>query len=130
MSKIRSEEDPGESPTLTPATGESKGTPASNKQRVEPQADAIEDEPLLLVTSLVRRMVYGKSCTCGKAGKIAFSARLPCPIATWCTKYFIRVEIKINNENKEFKEECYLPRRLAEDPPLDLITPVEKLGKS
>ena len=46
------------------------------------------------------------------------------------TKYFIRVEIKINNENKEFKEEGYLPRRLAEEPPLDLITPVEKLGKS
>ena len=46
------------------------------------------------------------------------------------TKYFIRVEIKTNNENKEFKEEGYLPRRLAEDPPLDLITPVEKSGKN
>jgi len=50
-------ESPGDSPTLTPATGETIGTPASIKQREDPHADAIEDEPLELVTSLVKRIV-------------------------------------------------------------------------
>ena len=50
-------ESPGDRPTLTPATGETMGTPASIKARLEPHADAIEDEPLELVTSLVKRIV-------------------------------------------------------------------------
>ena len=50
-------ESPGDRPTLTPATGETMGTPASIKERLDPHADAIEDEPLELVTSLVNRIV-------------------------------------------------------------------------
>ena len=80
MSK-RSSSELGASPTLTPATGETKGTPASNNARLAPHADAMDDDPLELVTSLVIRMVYGKSLRWGKAGRTAFSARFPCPMA-------------------------------------------------
>jgi len=50
-------ESPGDRPTLTPATGETIGTPASIKQRLDPHAEAIEDDPLELVTSLVNLIV-------------------------------------------------------------------------
>ena len=82
MSKRRSSVVPGARPTLTPATGDIKGTPASNNAILEPHADAIDDDPFELVTSLVIRIVYGKSFRCGSTGKIAFSARFPCPMAT------------------------------------------------
>ena len=57
MSKRSSFEfEPGARPTLTPATGETNGTPASNNARDTPQADAIDDDPFELATSLVMRI--------------------------------------------------------------------------
>ncbi len=94
--------DPGQRPTLTPATGAIKGTPASNNASVAPHAEAIDDEPLELRTSEVTRMTYGKSLGCGNAGKMLFSASAPCPIA----------------------------RRLVKAPDFDLMTPVDESGKS
>ena len=61
MSRRKALDDPGASPTLTPATGEIRGIPASNNARLQPQADAMDDEPFELVTSLVILIVYGKS---------------------------------------------------------------------
>jgi len=45
------------SPIATPATGALMGTPVSISARVEPQTDAIEDEPFELSTSETSRMV-------------------------------------------------------------------------
>ena len=44
-------------PMAMPATGALIGTPASIIDRVEPQTDAIEDEPLEASTSDTRRIV-------------------------------------------------------------------------
>ena len=44
------------SPTLMPATGAFKGTPASRRARVPPQTDAIEVEPLDSMISEETRM--------------------------------------------------------------------------
>jgi len=93
MSRRRSLVEPGASPTLTPATGEVIGTPASNNARLEPQADAIDDEPFELVTSHVIRIVYGKSFRCGNTGNIAFSARFPWPIAAQLE--IVRIQLTI-----------------------------------
>ena len=44
-------------PMATPETGRFRGTPASMRARVEPQVDAIEEEPLDSMTSETTRMV-------------------------------------------------------------------------
>ena len=69
------------SPIATPATAALMGTPASISDRLDPQTDAIDDEPLLLSTSETRRNAYGKSSAMGITGSTAFSARTPCPIS-------------------------------------------------
>jgi hypothetical protein len=45
---------------------------------VEPQTDAIELDPLQLVTSETVLIIYGKSSKLGKTGSKALSANLPC----------------------------------------------------
>ena len=64
-------------PTVTPATGATIGTPASQSDRVVPHTVAMDDEPLLLVTSDVIRIAYGNALGGGSIGKIAFSANVP-----------------------------------------------------
>ena len=49
------------------------GTPASISASVEPQTDAIDDEPLDSSISLIRRIVYGNSSFGGSTG----TARVP-----------------------------------------------------
>ena len=46
---------------------------------VEPQTDAIEDDPLHVVVSETTRIIYGKSVSDGRTLSSAFSARRPCP---------------------------------------------------
>ena len=63
-------------PIATPATWSVIGTPASISASVEPQTDAIDDEPFDSSTSLIRRIVYGKSSFGGSTGsKRAFGER-------------------------------------------------------
>ncbi|MBT3729020.1 hypothetical protein HOG27_02920 [bacterium] len=45
---------------------------------MEPQTEAIELEPLQLVTSETVLIIYGKSSSEGNTGSSAFSANLPC----------------------------------------------------
>ena len=49
--------DPSTRPIATPATGAPRGTPASIKDSVLPQTEAIEVEPLEETTSETTRMV-------------------------------------------------------------------------
>ena len=63
------------SPIATPATCSRIGTPASISASVEPQTDAIDDEPFDSSTSLIRRSVYGNSSFGGSTGTSARSAR-------------------------------------------------------
>jgi hypothetical protein len=65
----------------TAETGESNGTQACIKLIVDPQTDAIELEPLHVVTSDTVLIVYGKSEIFGRTGSNALSANLPCPIS-------------------------------------------------
>ena len=46
-------------PILMPPTGRIIGTPASIRARVPPQTEAIEEEPLDSMISLVTRIAYG-----------------------------------------------------------------------
>ena len=64
-----------------PATGALIGTPASIRDSVPPQTDAIELEPLDSKMSLTTRIVYGNSSWSGTTGVSARSARSPCPIS-------------------------------------------------
>ena len=62
-----------------PETGREIGTPASISASVEPQVDAMDDEPLDSMTSETTRMAYGKSSSVGSTGKSARSASAPWP---------------------------------------------------
>ena len=62
-------------PIATPATWSRIGTPASISASVEPQTDAIDDDPLDSSTSLIKRSVYGNSSLAGRTGTSARSAR-------------------------------------------------------
>ena len=64
-----------------PATGRVIGTPASSSASVEPQTDAIDDEPLLSSVSETSRSVYGNSTSSGIIGSRARSARAPWPMS-------------------------------------------------
>ena len=64
-----------------PLTGAFNGTPASNNERVLPQTDPIEVDPLELNTSLTTRNTYGNVSLPGKTGIIALSASAPWPIS-------------------------------------------------
>ena len=70
---------PNNIPIAIPAIGLLIGTPASINARHPPHTDAMELEPLLSVTKLSTRIVYGNSSLLGKVGINARSARLPCP---------------------------------------------------
>ena len=63
----------------TPETGRLMGTPASMSASVEPQVDAMDDEPLDSMTSETTRMVYGNSSSLGIIGSSARDARAPWP---------------------------------------------------
>ena len=65
------------SPQEMPATGAFIGTPAAISERVEPQMEACEVEPLDERTSETRRRQYGNSSTLGITGRRARSARAP-----------------------------------------------------
>ena len=60
-----------------PATGALIGTPASISASVEPQTEAIDDEPLDSRISETRRIVYGNSSVSGTTGTRARSASAP-----------------------------------------------------
>ena len=68
-------------PIAIPATGLVMGTPAVIKDNVEPQVEAIDDEPFDDNTSLTTQIVYGKIDLSGITGFKAFSAKAPCPIS-------------------------------------------------
>src|SRR5213083_2031859 len=68
-------------PIAIPAIISLIGTPASISARVEPQVEAIDDEPFDSSVSLTTRMVYGNSSLDGRTGKMARSARAPWPIS-------------------------------------------------
>src|SRR5919108_2994981 len=57
------------------------GTPASMSARVEPQVEAIDDEPFDSSVSDTTRIVYGNSSFVGRTGTIARSASAPGPIS-------------------------------------------------
>ena len=69
------------SPIAIPETGALIGTPASISAKVDAHVDAIEVEPLELVTSETSLIAYGKSEIPGSTGSSAFSANAPCPIS-------------------------------------------------
>jgi hypothetical protein len=62
-----------------PATGRVIGTQASMSARLDPQTEAIEDEPLQVSVSDTTRIKYGKSIRLGSTDSSAFSANRPCP---------------------------------------------------
>src|SRR4051794_41927067 len=64
-----------------PATGLRIGTPASISDRLEPQTDAIDDEPFDSRMSETTRIVYGKSSCDGMTGTSARSASAPWPMS-------------------------------------------------
>ena len=64
-----------------PATGRLIGTPACISERLEPQTDAIDDEPFDSRMSETTRIVYGKSSTDGTTGTSARSASAPWPMS-------------------------------------------------
>src|ERR687897_383000 len=68
-------------PIAMPAIISLRGTPASMRERVDPQVDAIEDEPFDSSVSLTTRIVYGNSSLVGRTGMIARSASAPWPIS-------------------------------------------------
>ena len=69
------------SPIAMPATGRLIGTPPSIRARVEPQTEAIEEEPFDESTSDTSLRAYGNSSSDGITGSSARSARAPCPIS-------------------------------------------------
>ncbi len=68
-------------PIAIPATGATMGTPASMRESVDAQTDAIEVEPFDDSTSDTRRRAYGNSSGVGMTGCTAFSASAPWPIS-------------------------------------------------
>ena len=64
-----------------PATGLRICTPASISDSVEPQTDAIDDEPFDSRMSDTTRIVYGKSSWDGIIGRRARSASAPWPMS-------------------------------------------------
>src|SRR5512134_1053404 len=64
-----------------PATGRLSGTPASIRDREEPQTDAIEDDPLDSRMSDTTRIVYGNVSWSGIIGTSARSASAPWPMS-------------------------------------------------
>src|SRR4051794_41963690 len=64
-----------------PATGLRIGTPASISDRLEPQTDAIDDDPFDSRMSDTTRIVYGKSSCDGMTGTSARSASAPWPMS-------------------------------------------------
>src|SRR5918997_2531658 len=64
-----------------PATGRAFATPASNTDRLEPQTDAIDDDPFDSRMSDTTRIVYGNSSWSGITGTSARSARAPWPMS-------------------------------------------------
>ena len=64
-----------------PATGRVSGTPASIRLRLEPQTEAIEDEPLDSRMSDTTRIVYGNFSWSGIIGTSARSASAPWPMS-------------------------------------------------
>src|SRR6266853_1533839 len=57
------------------------GTPASMSASVDPQVEAIDDEPFDSSVSLTTRIVYGNSSFVGSTGRSARSASAPWPIS-------------------------------------------------
>jgi hypothetical protein len=68
-------------PIAMPAIISLIGTPASMSARVDPQVEAIDDEPFDSSVSDTTRMVYGNSSFVGRTGVIARSASAPWPIS-------------------------------------------------
>src|SRR6202158_5617182 len=68
-------------PMAMPAIISLIGTPASMSERVDPQVEAIDDDPFDSSVSLTTRMVYGNSSFVGRTGSRARSARAPWPIS-------------------------------------------------
>ena len=68
-------------PIAIPATGALIGTPASISDSVEPQTEAIDDEPLDSRMSETTRIVYGNSSWLGIIGTSARSASAPWPMS-------------------------------------------------
>ena len=64
-------------PIAIPATGADKGTPASIIDKLDPQTDAIELEPLDSIISETTLIVYGKSSTLGTTACTPLFASLP-----------------------------------------------------
>ena len=64
-----------------PATGRLIGTPASISDRLEPQTDAIDDEPFDSKMSDTTRIVYGNSSGSGTTATSARSASAPWPMS-------------------------------------------------
>src|SRR3954452_13645860 len=64
-----------------PATGRLIFTPASINASVEPQTEAIDEEPFDSRMSDTTRIVYGKSSTDGTTGTSARSASAPWPMS-------------------------------------------------
>ena len=64
-----------------PATGAINGTPASIKDKVEPQTAACEVEPFEDIVSETTRIAYGKVDTGGITASSALSASAQCPIS-------------------------------------------------
>ena len=64
-----------------PATGARIGTPASISESVEPQTDAIDEEPFDSRISETTRIVYGNVSASGMTGSRARSASAPWPMS-------------------------------------------------
>ena len=69
------------SPIAIPATLELRGTPADNKDIVDAQIVAIDEEPLLSNISATTLIVYGNLSFEGKTALNERSAKFPCPIS-------------------------------------------------
>ena len=69
------------SPIAMPAIISLIGTPASMSESVDPQVEAIDDEPFDSSVSLTTRIVYGNSSFVGRTGMSARSASAPWPIS-------------------------------------------------
>src|SRR3989344_3131817 len=64
-----------------PAAGATIGTPPSIIARVDPQTEAMEEDPFEDRISDTTRMVYGNTSLEGIMAKRALSAKAPCPIS-------------------------------------------------
>ena len=64
-----------------PATGAEIGTPASISARLEPQTEAIDEEPFDSRISDTARIVYANCSDFGTTGTSARSARAPWPMS-------------------------------------------------